>query len=61
MSDVGTILDLLSASSDVALVILVYMIWRLDRRVLALELQIKTLFNQLAVALRLNNASKQRE
>ncbi len=51
MSEAGTLLEFLSASSDVALVLLVYMIWRLDRRVLAMEIQIKSLFKQLTLTL----------
>ena len=47
MSDIVSIQEILSSSADVALIIFLYFVWRLDRRILVLEERIKTIFNKL--------------
>jgi len=39
--------DILSGGADVAIIIFAYFIWRLDRRLLTVELNMKTLFRKL--------------
>lgn len=40
MSELVTLLDMLAAGGDVALLALVYFIWRLERRIFRIELHL---------------------
>jgi len=46
MSELITLQELLSSSADVALIIFLYFVWRLDRRMVVIEERMKTLFNR---------------
>ena len=46
MSEIITLQELLSSSADVALIIFLYFVWRLDRRILVMEERMKTIFKR---------------
>ena len=49
MSELVALQEFLSSGADVALIVFLYFVWRLDRRILVMEQQIKTLFKTSVV------------
>jgi len=46
VSDITTLQDILSSGADVAMVAFAFFLWKIDRRLLAVELQMKSLWKQ---------------
>ena len=49
MEDFASIRDILSSSADVVIIGFGYFLWKLDRRMLSVELQLKTLWRQATI------------
>jgi len=47
MTDFTSLQDLLSGGADVAIILFAYFLWKVDRRLLIVEEQIKTVFRKL--------------
>ena len=46
MSGLENLLQILSSSADIAIVAVAYFLWKMDRRLLTVELQMKSMWKQ---------------
>jgi len=49
VSDIVTLQDILSGGADVAMVAFAFFLWKVDRRLLSVELQMKSMWKQYRI------------